>query len=57
MTIHADTPEGVIDQLAMLASHGFASAPTAMMVHARSVIDIVVQLYRTGGLRSVSRVF
>ncbi|MEO7247331.1 MAG: ATPase, T2SS/T4P/T4SS family, partial [Novosphingobium sp.] len=57
-TIHADSPEGAIDQLAMLILQAGTQLSWENVVHyaARS-IDVVVQLGRDGGRRGVRKVW
>ncbi|KTW09904.1 P-type DNA transfer ATPase VirB11 [Sphingomonas sanguinis] len=56
-TIHADTPEGAIEQLAMLASPQRPDNDRhSIKGYARGIIDIVVQLARTEARRGVSHV-
>jgi type IV secretion system protein VirB11 len=56
-TVHADTPEGAIDQITMLALLGGASVGWAAIgAYARRVIDVVAQLKREGGRRLVAEV-
>ena len=53
-TIHANTPAGALEQLALMvmqAGLGLSRADT--IVYARSVIDIIVQLGRDGGKRGI----
>lgn len=57
-TIHADTPQGAFEQLAMLASQGLAPASRKDTIgYARAVVDVVVQLSRFDGARRISRMF
>ncbi|RWE03107.1 P-type DNA transfer ATPase VirB11 [Mesorhizobium sp.] len=58
-TVHADTPLGAYEQLAMMVMQsGLSSAyPKADLIsYIRSVIPIVVQLRREGGRRGVSEI-
>jgi len=56
-TVHADSPEGAIDQITMLALlSGVDMGWAAIQAYARRVIDVVVQLKRTEGRRVVSEV-
>ena len=53
-TVHADTPRGAIDQISMMAQMGGLSIDwPAIQTYARQVIDIVVQMQRVDGRRSV----
>ena len=59
-TIHADTPLGAYEQLAMMVMQsGLSSAyPKADLIsYIQSVIPVVIQLRRDGGRRSVSEIF
>jgi type IV secretion system protein VirB11 len=54
-TIHANTPEGALDQLAlMVMQSGLGLSRGETLAYAGSVIDIVVQLSRRGGQRGVA---
>lgn len=56
-TIHADSPEGALEQLAMIVMQaGMGMRREEIIAYARSVVDIVVQLERRGGARRVSRI-
>jgi len=56
-TVHADSPDGAIDQITMLALlSGVDMGWAAIQAYARRVIDVVVQLKRTDGRRVVSEV-
>lgn len=56
-TIHADSPEGAIEQLVMLALEGGTRLGRDDVRHyIRQSIDIFVQLSRSGGRRSVDAV-
>ena len=53
-SIHADTPERAIDQLALLISGGGTSLRWEEVErHVRRSVDVVVQLGRIGGKRSI----
>jgi type IV secretion system protein VirB11 len=59
-TVHADTPFGAYEQLAMMVMQSGLSAayPKADLIsYIQSVIPIVVQLRREGGRRGVSEIF
>lgn len=59
-TVHADTPLGAYEQLAMMAMQSGLSAafPKADLIsYIKSVIPIVIQLRRVGGRRGVSEIF
>jgi type IV secretion system protein VirB11 len=54
-TVHADSPRGALDQIAFMAlQSGFALSRADVIAYARSTIDVIVQLSRRGGRRSVS---
>lgn len=56
-TVHADSPDGAIDQITMLALlSGVEMGWAAIQAYARRVIDIVVQLRRANGRRVVSEI-
>ena len=56
-TVHAHSPQGAIDQITMLALlSGVEMGWPAIQAYARRVIDVVVQLTRVGGRRSVSEI-
>ncbi len=53
-TIHANSPQGALEQLALMVMQtGLGLSRSETIEYARSVIDIVVQLDRTGGERRV----
>lgn len=59
-TVHADSPLGAYEQLAMMVMQSGLSAayPKADLIsYIRSVIPIVIQLRRDGGRRGVSEIF
>ena len=57
-TVHADTPAGALDQIALLAlTSGIDLGWEKVKTYVTRVIDIVVQLERTGGARRVSEVY
>ena len=56
-TLHADSPKGALDQIAMMALLGGANLDwAAVRAYAAQVIDVVVQMRRDNGRRFVSRV-
>ena len=56
-TLHADSPDGAIDQIAMLALlSGVDVGWEAIRTYARQVIDIVVQLKRVNGVREITEI-
>jgi type IV secretion system protein VirB11 len=57
-TIHADSPAGALDQIAfMTLQAGLALQRAEIIAYARSVIDVIVQLSRHEGKRSVAQVW
>jgi Flp pilus assembly CpaF family ATPase len=53
-TVHADTPEGAVDQIALLAmTSGLDLGWDKIHTYVRRVIDVVVQLDRQNGKRRV----
>ncbi|WDF71143.1 P-type DNA transfer ATPase VirB11 [Novosphingobium sp. KACC 22771] len=56
-TIHADSPEGAIEQLALIVLQaGLGLGRGDIVDYARSVVDLVVQMERRDGQRRVSRI-
>jgi type IV secretion system protein VirB11 len=56
-TVHADSPEGALDQIALLAmTSGLDLGWDKIQTYVRRVIDVIVQLDRQGGKRRVSDV-
>ena len=56
-TVHADSPSGALDQIALLAlTSGVDLGWDKVQTYVRRVIDVVVQLDRTAGARRVSEV-
>jgi type IV secretion system protein VirB11 len=56
-TVHADSPAGALEQIALLAlTSGVDLGWDKVRTYVRGVIDVVVQLDRTGGARRVSEV-
>jgi type IV secretion system protein VirB11 len=54
-TIHANTPHGALEQLAlMVMQSGLGLARGETIEYAKSVIDVVVQLDRSAGVRRIS---
>jgi len=58
-TIHADSPQGAIEQIALLVMQAQVNIGRAEVIeYARSIIDIVVQLKRDGnGNRVISKIW
>jgi type IV secretion system protein VirB11 len=56
-TIHADSPEGAIEQLALIVLQAGTRLRRKDIVHyAMSTVDAIVQLERVGGRRQVGRI-
>jgi len=56
-TIHADSPEGAIEQLALVILQSGAGLRREDIVHyVGQVVDVIVQLERRGGQRQVARI-
>jgi type IV secretion system protein VirB11 len=56
-TLHADTPNGALEQLALMALQtGTAMTHADIMAYVRSVIDVIVQLERSEGRRQVREI-
>lgn len=56
-TVHADSPEGAVEQIALLVLQAGTQLNRADVHHyVRSTIDIYVQLSRSGGRRRISQV-
>lgn len=56
-TVHADSPQGALEQIVFMTLLAGSTLTRAdILDYARSVIDIVIQLSRTEGRRSVSAV-
>ncbi len=56
-TLHADSPRGALDQIAMMALLGGANLDwAAVRAYAAQVIDVVVQMRREGGRRVVCKI-
>ncbi len=56
-TVHADTPEGALEQIALMVLGGHANlGRTEVVAYARNVVDVVVQLARRDGRRVVAEV-
>jgi len=56
-TIHANTPHGALEQLALMVMQaGLGLSRRETIDYAKSVIDVIVQLERSGGERHVSAI-
>jgi type IV secretion system protein VirB11 len=57
-TVHADSPSGALDQIALLAlTSGVDLGWDKVQTYVGRVVDVVVQLDRTGGARRISEVY
>lgn len=57
-TIHADTPSGAFEQIALMVMQGDNGLThEQIMTYTKSIIDVVVQLKRTGGKRHISEIW
>jgi len=57
-TIHADSPEGAIKQLALLILQTGARLSWENIVHyVRSTVDVIVQLDRVAGRRHIAAIW
>jgi type IV secretion system protein VirB11 len=56
-TIHANSPSGALDQLALMVMQaGLGLSRSDTLAYARSVIDVVVQLDRAAGQRGIAAI-
>jgi type IV secretion system protein VirB11 len=56
-TIHANSPQGALEQLALMVMQaGLGLSRSETIAYAKSVIDVVVQLDRSGGERRISAI-
>jgi type IV secretion system protein VirB11 len=56
-TIHADSPGGAFEQIALMALQtGLPLSRTETIAYVKSIIDIVVQVERRDGIRKISRI-
>ncbi len=57
-TVHADNPHGAFEQIALMVMQGNVSLThDQIMAYTKSIIDIVIQLKRSGGKRIVSEIW
>lgn len=57
-TIHADTPAGALEQIVLMVMQaGLGLTHEQVMCYIRSVIDIVIQLERQGGIRKITKIW
>lgn len=57
-TVHANTPQGALEQIAlMVLQSGIQLSRRETLEYAASLIDVVVQLSRTGGKRVISDIW
>lgn len=56
-TLHADSPRGAVDQLALLVlQSGLNLGKSEIVDYVRGIVDVFVQLSRQGGRRAVSEI-
>jgi len=56
-TVHADSPRGALEQIAFMALQAGTSLGRAEIIaYAREVIDVIVQLERSGGRRRIAAI-
>jgi len=54
-TVHANAPEGALEQIALMVMQGGMALPrTETIAYVRSVADVIVQLTREGGERRIA---
>lgn len=54
-TVHASSPEGALEQIALMVMQAGMALPRAETIaYVRSVVDVVVQLTRLGGARRIA---
>ncbi len=57
-TIHSDTPRSAFEQICLMVMQGSnALTHDQIMTYTKSIIDIVIQLKRTGGRRYISEIW
>jgi len=57
-TVHADTPNGALEQIAlMVMQSGHNLTHEQIMAYIKSIVDVVIQLKRVGGKRIVSDIW
>ena len=57
-TVHADTPRGALEQIGfMVMQANLGLQHNQVMDYIRSIVDVVVQLKRSGGVRRISEVW
>src|ERR1035437_59457 len=57
-TVHADTPHGALEQIGLMVMQAnLGLRHDQVMDYIRSIVDIVIQLKRTGGKRVISEVW
>ena len=53
-TVHANSPEGALEQIALMVMQGGMALPRVETIaYVRSLVDVVVQLAREGGVRRI----
>jgi type IV secretion system protein VirB11 len=56
-TLHADTPDGALEQLALMSLQtGTAMTHADIIAYVHSVVDVIVQLERNNGARQVREI-
>jgi type IV secretion system protein VirB11 len=56
-TVHADTPRGALEQIALMVLHsGLALSRAETIAYVQGLVDVVVQLERRDGARRVSEI-
>jgi type IV secretion system protein VirB11 len=54
-TVHANSPRGALEQIALMAMQtGIGLTRSETIAYAASVVDVVVQLDRSGGARGIA---
>jgi type IV secretion system protein VirB11 len=56
-TVHASSTRGALEQIALMVMHGGWPAPRSETIaYAASVVDVIVQLSRQGGVRRIENI-
>ena len=56
-TVHANSPQGALEQIALMCMQaGLGLGRQETMEYARSMIDVIIQLDRRSGLRTISAI-
>lgn len=57
-TVHADSPEGALDQLSLMAMQaGLPLSRAETIRYILSIVEIIIQVSRVGGARVIDRIF